>query len=88
MKANEASSLKVESLGAPADGWIRIILPDGREDIYCSSAQTGHQQLENIAFAGEAALIRRGSDGTLLDWAIVGGDNLQYRGEVLPSARE
>ena len=88
MKANAAASLKIESLGCPGDGCIRIIFPDGREDIYCSPVEAGHQQLEDIAFTGEAALIRRDKDGTLLDWAVIGGDNLQYREETLPATRE
>jgi len=88
MKAGQAGLPKVESLGTPGDGWIRIRLPDGREDIYCSSAQTGHQQLEAISFTGDAALIRRDSDGKLLNWTVVGGNNLQYRGETLPATRE
>ena len=88
MKPNEAASLKVESLGTPGDGWIRITFPDGREDTYCSSAVVGPRQLGDITFIGDAALIRRDSDGTLLDWAVVGGDNLEYRGEVLPSTCE
>ena len=88
MKANEVVPLKVESAGVPSDGWIRIILPDGREDTYCSPAQTGHQQLENIAFTGEAALMRHASNGMLLDWTVVGGNNLQYHGETLPATRE
>ena len=88
MKVNETVSLKVESVGVPDDGWIRIILPDGREDIYCSSEQAEHQQLGDIAFTGNAALVRRNSDGTLLDWAVIGGENLQYRGEPLPVTRE
>ena len=87
-KANAAASLKVESFGLFGDGWIRIMFPDGREDIYCCPARTGHQQLEDIAFTGDAALIRRDSDGTLLDWAVIGGDNLQYCGEPLPATRE
>ena len=65
MKANEAASLKVESLDAPGDGWIRITFPDGREDTYCSSTAVSPRQLGDIAFTGEAALIRRGGDGTL-----------------------
>ena len=88
LKVNEATSLKVEAVGVPSDGWIRIRLPDGREDIYCSPARTGPQHLGKIAFTGEAALIRRDSDGTLLEWAIIGGNNLQYRGELLPSTSE
>ena len=88
MKANELTLPKVESLATLSDGWIRIIFPDGREDIYCSPVEAGHQQLEDIAFTGEAALIRRDKDGTLLDWAIIGGDNLQYREETLPTTRE
>ena len=76
---------RLKRLVFPSDGWIRVILPDGREDIYCSSAQTGHQQLEDIAFTGDATLIRRDSDGTLLDWAVIGGNNLQHGGEVLSS---
>ena len=88
MKADKAALPQVESLGGTSDGWIRITLPDGREDIYCSSAQTGHQQLGDIAFTGDAALLRRDSDETLLDWAIIGGNNLQYCGETLPSIRE
>ena len=88
MKANEAASLKVESLDAPGDGWIRITFPDGREDTYCSSTAVGPRRLGDIAFTGEAALIRRGGDGALVDWAVIGGDNLQYRGEPLPSTRE
>ena len=68
VKANQAVTLKVEPVGVSSDGWIRIVFPDGREDIYCSSEQTGHQQLGGIAFTGDAALIRRDSDGTLLDW--------------------
>ena len=88
MKANGVALPMVESLGAPDDSWIRIMFPDGREDIYCSPVEAGDQQLENIAFTGEAALIRRNSDGTLLDWAVVGGDNLRYHGEILPSTRE
>ena len=85
MKASAEVLPKVESLGTPGDGWIRITFTDGWEDIYCSPPQTKHQQLENIAFTGEAALIRRDMDKTLLDWAVIGGDNLQYREEVLPS---
>ena len=85
MKTNEAVSLKVESVGVLGDGWIRIILPDGREDIYCSPVTSAHRQLGDIAFSGDAALIRRDSDETLLDWVVIGGDNLQYRGESLPS---
>ena len=88
MKANEVTLPKVESLATLSDGWIRIIFPDGREDIYCSPVEAGHQQLEDIVFTGEAALIRRDKDGTLLDWAIIGGDNVQYRGESLTSTRE
>ncbi len=88
MKADKAVLPQVESLGTPGDGWIHIRFPDGQEDIYCSSAQTGHQQLEDISFTGDAALLRRDSDGKLLDWAVVGGDNLHYRGETLPSTRE
>lgn len=85
MRANEAVSLKAESVGAPGGGWIRVIHPDGWEDIYCSTAQTGRRELGDISFTGEAALIRRDRDGTLLDWAVIGGDNLQYRREVLSS---
>ena len=88
MKAYGTALPRVESLGVPSDSWIRVVLPDGSEDIYCSLAQTGYGHLGDIAFTGEAALIRRDSDGTLLDWAAIGGDNLQYRGEVLPSTRE
>lgn len=88
IKVDEAASLKVESVGVPGDGWTRIILPDGREDTYCSVAQMGHQQLESIAFTGDAALIRRDSDGKVLDWAVIRGDNLQYCGEPLPSVCE
>ncbi len=84
----EAALPRVESLGVPGDGWIRITLPNGREDIYCSPLEAGYQQLENIAFTGDATLIRHDSDGTLLDWAVIGGDNLQYRGEILPATRE
>ena len=84
MKADKTGLPKVESLGTPGNGWIRIIFPDGRKDIYCSSAQTGHQQLEDISFTGAAALIRRDSNGKLLDWAVIGGNNLQYCGEALP----
>ena len=88
MKANEVTLPTVESLGAPEDGWIRILFPDGREDLYCSPVEAGHRQLEDIAFTGDAALIRCDSDGTLSDWAVVGGKNLQYRGDALPSTRE
>ena len=88
MKANEVTLPTVESLGAPEDGWIRILFPDGREDLYCSPVEVGHRQLEDIAFTGDAALIRCDSDGTLSDWAVVGGKNLQYRGDALPSTRE
>ena len=88
MKANEAALPVVESRGTPSDGWIRITFPEGRKDIYCSPAQIGHQRLKDIAFTGEAALLRCDSDGTLLDWAVVGGDDLQYRGEVLPPTHE
>ena len=88
VKANEVTLLKVESIATLSDGWIRIIFPDGREDIYCSLGEAEHQQLEDIAFTGEAALIRRDKDGTLLDWAVIGGDNLQYRGETFPATRE
>ena len=73
MKAYEAALPRVESLGVPGDGWIRITLPNGREDIYCSPLEAGYQQLENIAFTGDATLIRHDSDGTLLDWAVIGG---------------
>ena len=88
MKANEVTLPKVESIATLSDGWIRIIFPDGREDIYCSLGEAEHQQLEDIAFTGEAALIRRDKDGTLLDWAVIGGDNLQYRGETFPATRK
>ena len=88
MKANEVTLPTVELLGAPEDGWIRILFPDGREDLYCSPVEAGHRQLEDIAFTGDAALIRCDSDGTLSDWAVVGGKNLQYRGDALPSTRE
>ena len=88
LKVNEAASLKVEAVGVPGDGWISIKLPDGREDIYCSLVEAGHQQLEDIAFTGEAALMRRDKDGTLLDWVVIGGDNVQYRGEFLTSTHE
>ena len=88
MKTYEAALPRVESLGVPGDGWIRITLPNGREDTYCSPLEAGYQQLENIAFTGDAALIRHDSDGTLLDWAVIGGDNLQYCGEILHSTRE
>jgi hypothetical protein len=88
MKADKAALPKVKSLGAPGDGWIRILFPDGREDLYCSPVEAGHRQLEDIAFTGDAALIRCDSDGTLSDWAVVGGKNLQYRGDALPSTRE
>ena len=88
MKTNQATLPTVESLGQPADSWIRIIFPDGREDIYCSPVVAGHQQLDNIAFTGDAALIRRHGDGTLLDWAVIGGNSLQYHGKTLPSTRE
>ena len=88
MKTNEASLPTVESLGTPNDGWIRIAFPDAREDIYCSPVEAGHQRLGDIAFTGEAALIRHDSDGTLLDWAVIGGDNLHYRGGMLPSTRD
>ena len=88
MKANTIALPEVESLGDSGDGWIRITLPDGREDIYCSPVEMGYQRLGDIAFTGDAALLRRDSDGTLLDWAVIGGDNLQYRGEPLPSTRE
>ena len=88
MKANEVTLPTVESLGAPEDGWIRILFPDGREDLYCSPVEAGHRQLEDIAFTGDAALIRCDSDGTLSDWAVGGGKNLQYRGDALPSTRE
>ena len=84
MKAGKAALPKIESLGTHGDGWIRIRFPDGRWDTYCSSGQTGYQQLGDIAFTGAATLIRHDSNGKLLDWAVVGGDNLQYRGEVLP----
>ena len=85
MKANAAALPAVESLGVPEDGWIRITFPDGREDIYCSSTPVGPRRLEDIAFTGDAALIRHDSNGKLLDWAVIGGDNLQYCGEPLPS---
>ena len=88
MKADKAALPKVESLGTLGDGWSRIIFPDGREDIYCSLVDAGHQQLEDIAFTGEAALIRRDKDGTLLDWAVIGGNNLQHGGEIFPVTRE
>ena len=87
MKANEVTLPTVEALGDSEDGWIRILFPDGREDTYCSPATAGSRQLGNIAFTGDAALIRCDSDGTLSDWAAVGGKNLQYRGDALPSAR-
>ena len=88
MKADKAALPKVKSLGVPGDGWIRILFPDGREDLYCSPVEAGHRQLEDIAFTGDAALIRCDSDGTLSDWAVVGGKNLQYRGDALPATRE
>ncbi len=88
MKTGEAALPKVESLGTPNDGWIRVTFPNARQDIYCSPLEAGYQQLENIAFTGDATLIRHDSDGTLLDWAVIGGDNLQYHGEILPSTRE
>ena len=88
MKTNEAPLPTVESLGTPNDGWIRIRFPNDREDIYCSSVEAGHRRLGDIAFSGGAALIRHSSDGTLLDWAVAGGDNLHYRGETLSSTRE
>ena len=88
MKADKAALPKVKSLGVPGDGWIRILFPDGREDLYCSPVEAGHRQLEDIAFTGDAALIRCDSDGTLSDWAVVGGKNLQYCGDALPSTRE
>ena len=88
MKVKEATVPKVESVSPLKDGWIRIMFPDGREDIYCSSVESKYWQLGDIAFTGEAALIRRDGDGALSDWAVVGGDNLQYRGETLLATRD
>ena len=87
MRANQEALPKIESLGAHGDGWVRIVLPDGREDTYCSPVQIGHQQLEDIAFNGLAALVRRDRSGALVDWVVVGGDSLQCGGEMLPSSR-
>jgi len=83
MKAGQMQRPKVESFGQKGSGWIKIALPDGRVDFYCSPKFAGVHQAEGIKFDGLAALVRLSPQGEAVTWQLVLGKQLSFQGVKL-----
>lgn len=83
MKPGRMERPKVEVLGEAGSGWIKVTLPDGRVDVYCSPQSKGVHRAGDVEFEGLAALLRLDSDGQLSSWAVVQGQRLRFRGADL-----
>ncbi len=79
MRAGDDRLPKVEVIGQPASGGVKVTLPDGRVDVYCSPAAKGVHRAGDVEFDGLAALVRLDSDGQLSSWAVVQGDRIRFQ---------
>ena len=64
LRNGETAIPQVEALGHPGSGWMHVILPDGRQDIYCAPAREGCWEWEGMAFEGLGLLVRKDAEGT------------------------
>jgi len=83
MKAGHLQRPKVEAFGEKGSGFLKVTLPDGRIDIYCSPKAAGRYQAEGVEFDGLAALVRLNPQGEAVTWQLVFGKQLNFRGMKL-----
>jgi hypothetical protein len=83
MKAGQTKTAKVEAMGEPGSGWLKITLPDGSIDIYSSMENAGRYQCGSIVFEGLALLLRLDKSGNLACWQLIGGTSLVYNGKEI-----
>jgi hypothetical protein len=76
LRAGETALPVVEALGERGSGAVKITLPDGRVDIYCSPAAAGPHVAEQLSFDGLAALLRLGKDGAPLFRQVIQGPQI------------
>ncbi len=63
LRPGETAVPQVEAVGEEGSGWLRVTLPDGREDVYCAPEEEGVHEWEGIAFNGLGVLVRCDIDG-------------------------
>ena len=83
MRTGEDILPEVEALGKSDSGWVKVTLPDGSFDIYCSPPVPGRYELEHIVFDDMAALVRLDKEGQAVAGEVVRGKNLSYKGRQL-----
>ena len=63
LRPGETAVVQVEIVGEEGDGWLRITLPDGRQDIYCSPEKEGEHEWDGMAFDGLGLWVRTDAEG-------------------------
>ena len=71
LREGEWALPKVERLGDPANGALRVALPDGRADLYAAHPRAGRYRLGDLEFDGLAALVRMDTRGRVAAREIV-----------------
>jgi len=67
MKAGQTQRPRVERIGTPRDGAVKVTLPDGRVDWYRSSAEPCVMQVNGVSFpCALAALVRQDTGGSVV----------------------
>ena len=67
MKAGQTQRPRVERIGRPGDGAVKVTLPDGRVDWYRSSAEPCAMHVGGVSFpAALAALVRQDAEGSVV----------------------
>ena len=67
MKAGQTQRPRVERMGEPGDGAVKVTLPDGRVDWYRASSEPGDFELNGVSFQHSlAALVRLDPQGNVV----------------------
>lgn len=82
MRSESNELPQVETLAKKDSGWVKVTLPDGSVDLYCSPMKPGWYEDDGISFEGTACLVRLDAQG-LHSWELLQGTSLVYKGESL-----
>ena len=74
---------QVEAPAGERSGWVKVTLPDGSVDLYCSPVEPGRYEHGGVSFEGTACLVRLDDQGAPHSWELVRGRSLVHEGESL-----
>ncbi len=81
-KKGQNNHPKVERIGDPKDGTIRVTFADGRYDLYCSPASPGKHTFGEVSFDGIAALVRFDKNGKVRVSEVVGSRSITVGAKI------